>query len=322
MKLLSKAEEIKKMLDLMNRGVITKKEYQTRLANTLQASYQPYDGGVESNDENTEMKRLVDAGVLKKREYQVQWKQIEKTVAFGYQGPVQNASNQPPQSIPKPKKPFYKKVKFYLLCFFGLVILMPIIKFAINSPEAQRNVTTPTTVSEQQAGEETPKVPNYVGQNAVEAADALEAEGYAIKATHATSGLDFTEEFKIDETDWIVIDQTPPSDGVITLTINTQSNIDDVKAQDALLESLTEKLTPSIAWGTFDLYGEQEYPYGFDLHIVTGMLAETPKDENTWFLKATCTIENAFGNQYDTEAECEVTGTNDNPKVTRFYVYE
>jgi hypothetical protein len=88
MKLLSKAEEISKALDLMNRGVITKSEYKMRLSNILSAPYKPHDNGIESNDENEAMKRLVENGTIKEKEYQVQWKQIETTVAFGYQKPA------------------------------------------------------------------------------------------------------------------------------------------------------------------------------------------------------------------------------------------
>ena len=49
--------------------------------------------------------------------------------------------------------------------------------------------------------------------------------------------------------------------------------------------------------------------------------AETAEDENTWFLKAGCTVKNAFGQKLNKTCEARVSGTNDNPIIESFIVY-
>ena len=93
---------------------------------------------------------------------------------------------------------------------------------------------------------------------------------------------------------------------------------DEKKSTEATLES---KLGATYAWGAVMTYGENAYPYGFKLNIATEMYAETAVDEDTWFLKAGCTVENAYGNKVDATCEARVTGTSDNPEVIYFNVY-
>lgn len=93
------------------------------------------------------------------------------------------------------------------------------------------------------------------------------------------------------------------------------------EANQAAYDKLDAKLDCTTAWIAAEQYGKYEYPYGFKLHYIVGRLAEEPADENTWFLKAECTVENAYGNKLKGTCEAKVTGTTDNPKVVSFYCY-
>ena len=70
------------------------------------------------------------------------------------------------------------------------------------------------------------------------------------------------------------------------------------------------------------MYGKKQFPYGFKLNLVKGMLAERAKDENTWFLKAYCEVTYEYGTKLKfSVCEANVTGTSESPKVVYFNVY-
>jgi len=53
-----------------------------------------------------------------------------------------------------------------------------------------------------------------------------------------------------------------------------------------------------------------------------GNLAETAKDENTWFLKAECEYKNEYGTWVKNRTcESNVTGATESPRVIDFKVY-
>ena len=86
-------------------------------------------------------------------------------------------------------------------------------------------------------------------------------------------------------------------------------------------EKLEAKLDSTAAWQCVERYGKNVYPYGFKLHYLVGRLNEEAVDENTWFLRAECTIENAFGNKRKGICDATVTGTTDHPLVVSFECY-
>lgn len=71
-------------------------------------------------------------------------------------------------------------------------------------------------------------------------------------------------------------------------------------------------------------YGEQAYPYGFDLHYVLGDKTETYLGDDTWELTCTCDVTNEYGAKAkDLICTATVTGSGDDPsgyKVTAFNV--
>jgi hypothetical protein len=171
---------------------------------------------------------------------------------------------------------------------------------------------------------ETPlAIANYIGRDAVEARDELISQGYKVTLLFETTGQDYTSEvdYSNDENHYIITKQDKPSGNSITLYINSQEQISAANNKDTQKSNLESKLDPSVAWGTCTLYGESQYPYGFKIQIATGMLAEEPYDDNTWFLKATCVVTNAYGTKQNATVECRVSGTTANPVVDYFVVY-
>lgn len=165
------------------------------------------------------------------------------------------------------------------------------------------------------------------GKNMQEAYSVLNANGFKATLTHEVTQMDFTNEIPSEgESEWpkwIVVDvkNINTTNKTVTLIVNHQDNIARIEAEKKQQQQLEAKLDPSVAWGSVEVYGKNQYPYGFKLHLLTGMLAERPEDDNTWFLKCKCTIENAYGNKMDATCEAKVTGTTDNPVVTYFVVY-
>jgi hypothetical protein len=108
----------------------------------------------------------------------------------------------------------------------------------------------------------------------------------------------------------------------VNIEVETKSNIDAEKRQKRIKENLEKKLDDEIAYEACDQHGRDVYPYGFKIHRIMGTIQDfTPKNANTWYYKARVTVTNVFGADRDATMECEVTGTTDNPHVSRFDVY-
>lgn len=81
-----------------------------------------------------------------------------------------------------------------------------------------------------------------------------------------------------------------------------------------------EELTESYAQIAFENYGESIYKYGFKCKWFVGLINEERRPDGSIFIKVEVTITNIYGTKYDTVAEGIVSGTDDSPKVTQFYV--
>lgn len=103
----------------------------------------------------------------------------------------------------------------------------------------------------------------------------------------------------------------------ITLYINSTENIERKKMQKVL----EKNFDPSAALAAMERYGESQYPYGFRINQIAGKLAETPVDENTWFMKYTCKVTNSFRQKVTMTCEAKVKGPEDKPTVYDFIVY-
>jgi hypothetical protein len=103
--------------------------------------------------------------------------------------------------------------------------------------------------------------------------------------------------------------------------VNTTENIEQTEKQKTIKQTLEDNFDPSVAVTAMESYGKKLYPYGFELHKVTGRLAETAVDENTWFMKYTCKVTNAFGQKTEMTCEAKIKGPESNPTVYDFNVY-
>jgi len=165
------------------------------------------------------------------------------------------------------------------------------------------------------------------GKDVVEASQVLKNLNYKVTLLHDQSKMDLTGEIEsYDENtkkEFVVVKlgDVNEKDKEVTLYIDSLTNIAEKKKKAGMEKTLTDKLDPYYAWTAAQEYGKEQYPYGFKLHYIMGKLAQEPVDENIWFLKATCTVENAYGNKIDMNCEAQVTGTTNNPVVVDFKVY-
>ena len=98
--------------------------------------------------------------------------------------------------------------------------------------------------------------------------------------------------------------------------VEYKSALESSAAQAAREENLEKRLSIISAMSACDLYGQRNYR-DFKMHSIVGKIAEYASDDNTWFLKY---YVDADG--YTNRAmECYVTGTTDNPVVTKYLVY-
>ena len=159
--------------------------------------------------------------------------------------------------------------------------------------------------------------------------DFLKNRGYSATYEHEVTHLDFTIELEcytddeLNNAGFIItgIKSYDYAHKKIALYVNAVDNINRIESQKNTQQILEENFDPSVAVGTLEMYGKQMYPYGFSLHMMTGKLAETAVDENTWFLKYKASVTNEFGVKEDVTCEAKVKGPESNPSVYDFYVY-
>ncbi len=172
------------------------------------------------------------------------------------------------------------------------------------------------SADEQKADSEKSDLESYVGKPLADLMGKISELGYT--AEYYDDGVDFTEFISDVQADYSV-DSVDIDTENKTLTVEIVSNT--TLQNRAVADALSEKLSTGAAWVAAENYGESQYPYGFELHYLMGKLAEEPYDENTWFLKAECTVTNEFGAEAEGTCEATVTGTEDAPQVTSFNVY-
>lgn len=173
------------------------------------------------------------------------------------------------------------------------------------------------SANEQKADSKKSDLESYVGKPLADLMGKISELGYT--AEYYDDGVDFTEFISDVQADYSVdsVDDIDTENKTLTVEIVSNTTLQNRAVADAL----SEKLSTGAAWVAAENYGESQYPYGFELHYLMGKLAEEPYDENTWFLKAECTVTNEFGAEAEGTCEATVTGTEDAPQVTSFNVY-
>lgn len=155
----------------------------------------------------------------------------------------------------------------------------------------------------------------YYGKPLVDFMDKVSELGYT--ATYFNQGSDYTSILgfysREDCASFVVgnVEEDAESKTVV-VELLLKENLESAKAEAAL----EEKLTVVSAWLAAKNYGKSLYGEDFKIHNFAKKIAEYAQDENTWFLKAKCTVAGA-------EKTCEVlvSGTTDAPEVTSFDVY-
>ena len=167
------------------------------------------------------------------------------------------------------------------------------------------------------------------GKSYVQVRDYLAEKGYSAKYEHENTHLDFTGEFnaysdsELEAAGWIITDvkSVDTKNKQITLYVNTKENQQRLSEQERLEQELEENFPVYKAVAALEIYGRTQYPYGFSVKMVTGKLAETPIDNNTWFIKYKVKIKDAYGNEEVYNCEAKIHGPADDPTVSDFYVY-
>jgi hypothetical protein len=224
-------------------------------------------------------------------------------------------------------KKFYKNPRFWIIVVGFYAVLFAIIPFMPETEKTESDMTI-------QVMDNTPvaEPKDFTGQLAYEAYHELVAEGFVVTAKtmqcNTVSEMDISFKYEPESeltTKWLVAEQkNEKSDDTynITLCLGTEEGINASAAENATRDALQAKLDKIDAELACKYYGEAQYPYGFKVHSIVGRLAEgiSSSVADAWFFKTKVTIENAYGNKYDTIMECHVTGTTAAPVVSEFIV--
>lgn len=129
--------------------------------------------------------------------------------------------------------------------------------------------------------------------------------GYAPSFIQDDSNQDITQIVTEDAADpghegavsWVLTALKSIDPNAKTVKLGVQSR-DVLEAQQQAKETqaqLESKLPLSSAWTYMEQAFQQQYPYGFKLHTVIGVISQTVVDSNTWRLSAYCDVTNAYG---------------------------
>ncbi len=169
-----------------------------------------------------------------------------------------------------------------------------------------------------------------IGGSAYDACGTVKDMGYSSKYVASNTRMDFTYEIENPDPEYKVnfivtdIEGLDTSSKNVTFVISSDIMISESEANKTQEEQLREKLDPYDAWLAVEEYGNlycSQAGVKWKLKWKTGKLAERPDDDDTWFLKAMCTIK-AGGGEIDSNCEAKVTGTTDNPQVVYFLIYD
>ena len=214
----------------------------------------------------------------------------------------------------KAKKPIYKRWWIWAIVVCLIIgLILPDKEPAeaappISTEPAVESTTAPPTETTAEVAPN--QFDEYAGKPLVDFMEAVEETGYT--ATYLADGVDFTEFIDALAEDYLVGGLTEDTaEKTVVVDLLLKSNADQTAAESAL----REKLEQVAAWVAVEECCEAEYG-DFELHYLVGKIEEYAEDENTWFLKAECTV---LG--IDKVCEAKVTGTSDAPEVIYFEVY-
>lgn len=151
----------------------------------------------------------------------------------------------------------------------------------------------------------------FVGKPLTELMAKVEETEYT--ASFFADGVDFTSFIDSLKEDYLVGGITEDTEAkTIEVDLLLASNAE----HDEMTAALEEKLEVYYAWVAAEKYGQDQYGEDFELHYMIGKIEEYAEDENTWFLKAECSVDGV-----KMTCEAKVTGTTEAPEVLAFDVY-
>nr|DAG05064.1 MAG TPA: protein of unknown function (DUF4969) [Siphoviridae sp. ctuy39] len=159
--------------------------------------------------------------------------------------------------------------------------------------------------------EEKGSLSEYVGKPLSELMSKVDELGYT--ATYLADGVDFTDFIDAMKDDYLTGDiKEDAKNKTVEVTLKLIAN----EEAEKIKTSLNEKFPEGDAWVIAENYGQEKFGDGFDLNFLMGKIDASAEDENTWFLKAECSLDGT-----DMTCEAKITGTKDAPKVISFDIY-
>ena len=202
------------------------------------------------------------------------------------------------------------------------IVLIVVVVLVVVGAVAGKGTNSSSTTTHAQIENTQSQIENLEGKSLIEALEILDSAGIDYKVQNS-NGYDYTEELKTWDTEmkdgWVIKSSKKDSfSNSYILSITTQEAI----AAEQMKKTLESKLDVGAALTAVEQYGKREYPYGFEIvDIILGNNVDQALDENTWLLKYSCEVINAFGATAKMTCEAKVTGTSDSPQVTEFAVY-
>lgn len=173
---------------------------------------------------------------------------------------------------------------------------------------------------------------DYVGKTFQEAYDKLKVENKLGKIY-----IDNDMDGRVDRTELVLDDTKAGMDYRVTaasanydssmlkiesvdLNVDTKTHIDSVAKQEANEQAGEDSF--NAIYQACNSYGEQQFPYGYDPHWVTGTIQDPIRqDDGSFYTKLRADVSNAFGAKREATVECFTQGDKDSQTVTGFNVY-
>lgn len=169
-------------------------------------------------------------------------------------------------------------------------------------------------------------VPDLTGQTGDVAKKSLEDLGLEVQWDGGEKSVILPDNWTVDSTDPAAGTALEKGATVTVKVSKTQASSSASPTTDATGASSDAPATPNVpSYGAATVacenVGDAQYPYGFKGHWLVGGIADSVEGSSR-FIKATATVENAYGNKMkDLVVECTVSGTEDAPVVDSFNVY-
>lgn len=204
-----------------------------------------------------------------------------------------------------------KKKIVYLLAACMLAFTLIACGGTKKETSSNETKTEETTTAGTETSAASSPLNEYIGKPLVDYM--AKADELQYTSSYFADGVDFTSFIDSLSEDYLVGDlKINEEEKTVEVTLALISNVE----ADVALEELKGKIEEGSAWIAVENYGKSQFGEDFELHYLLGKIDASAEDENTWSLKAECTVSGT-----DMTCEAKVTGTADAPEVIFFDVY-